>query len=115
MFVQQEFMAGRREDMFVQAHMFHPTDFTIQSDAACRLNPEMVRRLCSIAGPPIVPSAFLQSQSGTSGTLIVTSGAAVQTLTLLGQYSTAKLQRDLGRLRAMGASRARRYGGRLFG
>jgi CRISPR/Cas system-associated endonuclease Cas1 len=30
---------------FVQAHTFHPADFTIRSDGACRLNPEMAKRL----------------------------------------------------------------------
>ena len=35
---------------FVQAHTFHPPDFTIRSDGVCRLNPEMARnvvRLCA--------------------------------------------------------------------
>jgi CRISPR/Cas system-associated endonuclease Cas1 len=40
---------------FVQAHTFHPADFTIRSDGVCRLNPEMARyvaKLCerSVAG-----------------------------------------------------------------
>jgi CRISPR-associated protein Cas1 len=30
---------------FVQAHTFHPADFTIQSDGVCRLNPEMAREV----------------------------------------------------------------------
>jgi CRISP-associated protein Cas1 len=32
---------------FVQAHTFHPADFTIRSDGACRINPEMARRIVS--------------------------------------------------------------------
>ena len=30
---------------FVQAHTFHPADFTIRSDGVCRLNPEMARHV----------------------------------------------------------------------
>ena len=30
---------------FVQAHTFHPADFTIRGDGVCRINPEMARRL----------------------------------------------------------------------
>jgi CRISP-associated protein Cas1 len=30
---------------FVQAHTFHPADFTIRSDGVCRLNPEMARQV----------------------------------------------------------------------
>src|ERR1700730_5243351 len=33
---------------FVQAHTFHPADFTIRADGVCRLNPEMARYLVSI-------------------------------------------------------------------
>jgi CRISP-associated protein Cas1 len=29
---------------FVQSHTFQPADFTIRSDGACRLNPEMARQ-----------------------------------------------------------------------
>jgi len=30
---------------FVQAHTFHPADFTIRRDGVCRLNPKMVRQI----------------------------------------------------------------------
>jgi CRP-like cAMP-binding protein len=33
---------------FVQAHTFHPADFTIRSDGVCRLNPEMARQVARI-------------------------------------------------------------------
>lgn len=35
----------RRVFEFVQAHTFHPADFTIKSDGVCRLNPEMARHI----------------------------------------------------------------------
>jgi CRISPR-associated protein Cas1 len=33
---------------FVQAHTFHPVDFTIRCDGVCRLNPEMARHVVSL-------------------------------------------------------------------
>jgi hypothetical protein len=30
---------------FVKANPLHPADFTIRPDGACRLNPEMARRI----------------------------------------------------------------------
>ena len=33
---------------FVQSHTFHPVDFTIRPDGACRLNPEMAKHLTKI-------------------------------------------------------------------
>jgi hypothetical protein len=30
---------------FIQAHSFHPADFTIRSDGVCRLNPEMAKNI----------------------------------------------------------------------
>jgi CRISPR-associated protein Cas1 len=33
---------------FVQSNAFHPADFTIRNDGACRLNPEMARRVVGI-------------------------------------------------------------------
>src|SRR5262245_16800179 len=30
---------------FVQAHTFHPGDFTIRTDGVCRINPEMARQV----------------------------------------------------------------------
>ncbi len=33
---------------FVQAHTFHPADFTIRSDGVCRLNPEMARQMVRV-------------------------------------------------------------------
>ena len=38
-------IVDRRVLDFVQAHTFHPADFTIRSDGVCRLNPEMARRV----------------------------------------------------------------------
>jgi len=34
---------------FVQSNEFHPSDFTIRKDGACRLNPQMAKRLASLA------------------------------------------------------------------
>jgi CRISP-associated protein Cas1 len=34
---------------FVQAHTFHPADFTIRSDGVCRLNPEMAKHVANFA------------------------------------------------------------------
>lgn len=34
---------------FVQAHKFHPTDFSICTDGVCRLNPEMARNITRIS------------------------------------------------------------------
>lgn len=43
---------------FVQSHTFHAADFTIRSDGACRLNPEMteqvVRLACSEESLPLL-------------------------------------------------------------
>lgn len=36
-------IVDRQVLQFVQAHTFHPADFTIRSDGVCRLNPEMAR------------------------------------------------------------------------
>jgi CRISPR-associated endonuclease Cas1 len=36
-------VADRKVLEFVQANTFHPADFTIRSDAVCRLNPELAR------------------------------------------------------------------------
>lgn len=36
-------IVDRKVLVFVQAHTFHPADFTILSDGVCRLNPEMAR------------------------------------------------------------------------
>ena len=33
---------------FVQAHTFHPADFTIRPDGVCRLNPEMARTIVQL-------------------------------------------------------------------
>jgi CRISP-associated protein Cas1 len=41
---------------FVQAHTFHPDDFTIKSDGVCRLNPEMARHVVFIANAPPLES-----------------------------------------------------------
>jgi hypothetical protein len=38
-------LADREVLQFVQAHLFHPADFTIRNDGVCRLNPEMARFL----------------------------------------------------------------------
>jgi CRISP-associated protein Cas1 len=36
-------IADRKVLEFIQAHTFHPADFTIRSDGVCRLNPELAR------------------------------------------------------------------------
>jgi len=41
-------LVDRKVLEFVQAHTFHPADFTIRSDGVCRLNPEMVRHVVSV-------------------------------------------------------------------
>jgi CRISPR-associated protein Cas1 len=33
---------------FVKGHVFDPADFVIRSDAVCRLNPEMARRIVAL-------------------------------------------------------------------
>ena len=38
-------VVDRKVLQFVQAHAFHPADFTIRSDGVCRLNPEMARQV----------------------------------------------------------------------
>jgi len=38
-------IVDRRILEFVQAHTFHPADFTMRSDGVCRLNPEMARHV----------------------------------------------------------------------
>ena len=45
---------------FVQAHTFHPADFTIRKDGVCRLNPEMARTVVRTMGA-IQPSARSRS------------------------------------------------------
>jgi CRISP-associated protein Cas1 len=42
-------IVDRRVLAFVQAHTFHPADFSIRSDGVCRLNPEMARRVVNTA------------------------------------------------------------------
>jgi CRISPR-associated protein Cas1 len=34
---------------FVQAHVFHPADFSMRSDGACRLNPQMAKQVVQVA------------------------------------------------------------------
>jgi CRISP-associated protein Cas1 len=41
-------IADRKVLEFVQAHVFHPADFTIRSDGVCRLNSEMARLILRI-------------------------------------------------------------------
>jgi CRISPR-associated protein Cas1 len=41
---------------FVQAHTFHPADFTLRSDGVCRLNPEMVRPIVHLLSARAIPS-----------------------------------------------------------
>jgi CRISP-associated protein Cas1 len=41
---------------FVQAHTFHPTDFTIRTDGVCRLNPEMAKLVAQQVDAKIVAS-----------------------------------------------------------
>jgi CRISPR-associated protein Cas1 len=42
-------IADRKVLDFVQAHTFHPSDFTIRSDGVCRLNPEMGRQVVRVS------------------------------------------------------------------
>lgn len=46
---------------FVQAHTFHPADFTIRSDGVCRLNPEMARRVVERVGIQAMPFTELRA------------------------------------------------------
>ena len=41
-------LVDRKVLEFVQAHTFHPADFTIRSDGVCRINPEMARHIASM-------------------------------------------------------------------
>ena len=43
-------IADRKVLEFVQAHTFHPADFTIRSDGVCRLNPEMAKYVVRMTG-----------------------------------------------------------------
>jgi CRISP-associated protein Cas1 len=57
---------------FVQAHTFHPADFTIRSDGVCRLNPEMARYVTGLcAGHLERPIATLTSGTATFNRLTV--------------------------------------------
>jgi CRISPR/Cas system-associated endonuclease Cas1 len=38
---------------FVQAHTFHPADFTIRSDGVCRLNPEIAKHVIAVILPEV--------------------------------------------------------------
>jgi CRISPR-associated protein Cas1 len=43
---------------FVQAHTFHPADFTIRADGVCRLNPEMAKHVVrSVAADNFAPQS----------------------------------------------------------
>jgi CRISPR-associated protein Cas1 len=50
-------VVDRRVLDFVQAHTFHPADFTIRSDGVCRLNPEMAKYVVSRLGIEAVPAS----------------------------------------------------------
>jgi CRISPR/Cas system-associated endonuclease Cas1 len=41
-------IVDRKVLKFVQAHTFHPADFTMRSDGVCRLNPEMARKIIEL-------------------------------------------------------------------
>jgi CRISP-associated protein Cas1 len=42
-------LVDRKVLEFVQAHIFHPADFTIRSDGVCRLNPQLSRQLIALS------------------------------------------------------------------
>jgi CRISP-associated protein Cas1 len=61
-------MVDRKVLEFVQAHMFHPADFSIRSDGVCRLNPEMAKRivtLYALSNPLPNPPQYLLSAADT--------------------------------------------------
>lgn len=49
---------------FVQAHTFHPADFTIRADGVCRLNPEMVRHVVRVTANGLENSIFVSTAFG---------------------------------------------------
>ncbi len=51
---------------FVQAHAFHPADFTIRSDGVCRLNPEMARCVAAQVSTHLQGSALQKVLSQTA-------------------------------------------------
>jgi hypothetical protein len=59
----------------------------------------LIVHIGSWAPPGARGSVGLTSGANVSGTLTVSSGAAVETLILVGQYTAANFQRDLGRRR----------------
>ena len=58
-------LVDRKVLEFVQAHTFHPTDFTIRSDGVCRLNPEMVRHIASMTAQGRPSHLILRSENET--------------------------------------------------
>lgn len=50
---------------FVQLQTFHPADFTIRSDGACRLNPEMARRVVAT-----LPDTGFRSEKALTSSLL---------------------------------------------
>jgi CRISPR-associated endonuclease Cas1 len=43
---------------FVQAHTFHPADFTIRTDGVCRLNPEIAKMVVTLVGGSMGPATL---------------------------------------------------------
>ena len=58
-------LVDRKVLEFVQAHTFHPADFTIRSDGVCRLNPEMVRHVVSVTAQGRPSHLILRSENET--------------------------------------------------
>jgi CRISP-associated protein Cas1 len=52
---------------FVQAHTFHPADFTIRSDGVCTLNPEMARYVVRLIGSKLQLNGSLSSDRFRNG------------------------------------------------
>jgi CRISP-associated protein Cas1 len=55
---------------FVQAHTFHPADFTIRSDGVCRLNPEMARRIVSTTARERPPHLTVRKRGAVARTYL---------------------------------------------
>jgi CRISPR-associated protein Cas1 len=56
-------LVDRKVLEFVQAHTFHPADFTIRSDGVCRINPEMARHIASMTAQERANSLIVDFES----------------------------------------------------
>jgi CRISPR-associated protein Cas1 len=48
-------VVDRKVLQFLQAHTFHPADFSVRSNGVCRLNPELAKRAATLAGLAALP------------------------------------------------------------